>query len=144
MQGILPLGLETRLLLQTGWVLQGARNRQKPRRRLDFQHLKQFYVFLVHATGLPDFAVLGLVDADLQTVQNAAQVAPSLTRLVLGHPHQQQGQPAQQHVRPDPVAQPMLNRPDVEHVFQVAKRTLHPPQRLVAQNNILSRERVVR
>ena len=95
------------------------RDRQVARRELEIEGVEQSFQVVSGPIRLPYLPGTSLVDAYLQSSKLAVDQVPRLAGLVLRYPDEEHRQPAQQHMSPDPILQPVVDRPDVHHVFEI-------------------------
>ncbi len=84
------------------------------------------------------------MDAHLERTEGPLEATPGLPGPVLGDPDEEEPQPAEEDVRPDPVGQPVVDRPDVHQVLEVPEDALRGSELLVAENDVLGGEAVAR
>ena len=87
----------------------------------------------------PLAAVAGVAGegAEVQALEFVAEVAPGVAGVGLGDPDQQQREPAEQHVRADPVFFAVVDRSQIEGGLHVAPRAFDLQELLVAQRDVL-------
>ncbi len=65
------------------------------------------------------------MDADPEGAEGPLEVTPGLPGPGLGDPNEQEPQPAQKDVGPDPVGQAVVDGPNVHQVLEVPEHSLH-------------------
>ena len=104
-------------------------------RRLDLELGEQVALGLGELSGLPERARGAGEGAQGEQVELAGDPGPGNARGGLGDPDEQQGEPAQADVRPDPFLFPVAGRAQVNDLLEVAPAALDFQQLLVAQRD---------
>src|SRR5690606_26604421 len=87
--------------------------------------------------------MLDAVIPDGGGVEFGANVVPGHLGLVLCDADEKQGQPAEENVSPDAILKTVIDRPEVDGVFEIPIQTLDAPQLLVAEGDVFGRHLVV-
>lgn len=80
----------------------------------------------------------------VQPLEGSTDLRPPLGGSALADPHQQQRQPAQQHVRADPLLHPVVDGPQIQGVFERAEGVFDLDELPVAHGEIFGGEAIIR
>jgi hypothetical protein len=114
------------------------------RRWVDPEALQQLAVLLRERARELEAPIFTLQIHPVNLLQKLTAPGPPLSALALGEALQQEREPAEQHLAADPIRQPIVERPQLQHRLQRAERPLHVGELLVAERHVLRGEARVR